>query len=593
MRMLGQLVAKYVKPYWREMALAVLCIVISALATAGFARLLQPVMDTALIGVQKNPDTVNSVYPLAFAILGCFVLNGFATYAHVIMLNKVSQGVVASIQREVFAHFIHLDLAFFMRQPSADLVSRVTNDVNMMRMAMVESLTNVGKNVLTLILLVAVMINQDWTLSLIALVIFPVTIFFIAKVGRRIRKLSKTIQAETAILMSVLTQIFQGIRQVQAYGMEEAEKTRAGVAVTTVRELNTKAVRVGNLTTPLNETLVGLVIASVIVYGSHKIAAGSLTPGGLASFIAAFALAYEPMKRLAKLNNSFQMGMGAADRVMAMFALQPAVTDRAYAIPLQTRKIAVGFENVSFAYTDADNSKIPALTDVSFTMQPGTVTALVGASGSGKTTLMNLLPRFFEQQQGRITFNGTDIQDVTLTSLRAHMALVSQDVTIFDDTVWANIAYGNMHAAQEDIMAAARAAAADEFIRALPQGYNTKLGEDGVRLSGGQRQRLAIARAIIRDAPLLLLDEATSALDNTSERAIQKSLETLEKGRTTLVIAHRLSTVQNADQILVLDHGRIVERGTHASLMQKNGMYRQMHSTTLISDTATDEGKPS
>ncbi len=581
-RLLGQLVMKYVRPHWRKMAMAIVFIIIAALATAGFAKLLQPVLDTALIGVQKDPESINRVYPLALAILGCFIVNGLATYAHVVLLNKVSQTVVADIQREVFAHFITLDLGFFTRQPSADLVSRVTNDVNMMRMAMVDSLTNMGKNILTLILLIGVMLYQDLTLSLVTLTVFPLTVFFIAKVGRRIRKLSKTIQAETATLMSVLTQIFQGIRQVQAYGMEEAERARAGVAVDTVRELNTKAVRIGNLTTPLNEALVGLVIASIIVYGGHKIADGVLTPGGLASFIAAFALAYEPMKRLAKLNNSFQMGMGAADRVISMFALQPAIYDRPQAQTLKTNKVTVGFEGVSFSYTDQDGRVVPALQDISFAMRPGTVTALVGASGSGKTTLLNLLPRFYEPQSGRITINGVDSRELTLSSLRGHIALVSQDVTIFNDTVWANIGYGNAAAAQEDIIAAAKAAAADEFIRALPQGYNTLLGENGVRLSGGQRQRLAIARAMIRNAPLLLLDEATSALDNASERAIQKSLEALEKGRTTLVIAHRLSTVQNADEILVLDQGRIAERGTHDTLMQAGGLYQKMYSSTLI-----------
>lgn len=583
-RLLGQLVMKYVRPHWRKMAMAVVFIIIAALATAGFAKLLQPVLDTALIGVQDDPSSINRVYPLALAILGCFIINGLATYAHVILLNRVSQTVVADIQREVFAHFITLDLGFFARQPSADLVSRVTNDVNMMRMAMVDSLTNMGKNILTVILLVAVMMYQDVVLSLITLTVFPLTVFFIAKVGRRIRKLSKTIQAETAILMSVLTQIFQGIRQVQAYGMEGAERARAGAAVDTVRELNTKAVRVGNLTTPLNETLVGLVIAAIIIYGGHKIADGVLTPGGLASFIAAFALAYEPMKRLAKLNNSLQMGLGAADRVMTMFALRPTIFDRPQAQTLQASKITVAFEGVSFAYTDAEGRDIPALNEVSFVLRPGTVTALVGASGSGKTTLLNLLPRFYEPDSGRITINGVDSRELSLASLRAHMALVSQDVTIFDDTVWANIGYGKANAAQEDIIAAAKAAAADDFIRALPQGYNTRLGENGVRLSGGQRQRLAIARAMIRNAPLLLLDEATSALDTTSERAIQKSLALLEKGRTTLVIAHRLSTVQNADDILVLDQGRIVERGTHVALMQEDGLYRKMYSTTLIDD---------
>lgn len=582
--MMWKLTGQYVRPHAKTMAWSIFFMVLSAGATAGFARLLQPVLDKALIGVQDNPETVDKVWPLAASILGIFIINGFATFYHVVLLNKVSQSVVARIQHEVFAHFLTLDLGFFARQPSAELVSRVTSDVNLMRMAVVDSLTNIGKNVLTLILLIWVMIFQDWKLSLITLGVFPIALFGVAKVGRRIRKLSNSIQAETATLMAVLTQIFQGIRQVQAYGMEESEKKRTGYAVDIVRELSTKAVRVGNLTTPINEILVGIVIAAIITYGAHEIAAGRLTPGALASFIAAFALSYEPLKRLAKLNNSLQMGLGAADRVMAMFMIKTAIEDKPNPVTLASRDIGVVFDNVTFSYINREGENVPALNGISFELKPGKMTALVGPSGSGKTTILNLMPRFFDPDSGAVRINGHDVRDLSLASLRAHIALVSQDITIFDDTVLANIGYGDINADEAAIVAAAKAAAADDFIRALPEGYKTRLGENGVRLSGGQRQRLAIARAIVRNAPLLLLDEATSALDSTSERLIQQSLERLEEGRTTLVIAHRLSTVQHADEILVLESGCVIERGTHAELLAQNGLYARMYSATLIID---------
>ncbi|MGZ9108698.1 MAG: ABC transporter ATP-binding protein, partial [Micavibrio sp.] len=302
------------------------------------------------------------------------------------------------------------------------------------------------------------------------------------------------------------------------------------------------------------------------------------TVGSLISFITAFSLAYEPIKRLAKLNNTLQMGLGAADRVFSMMDLTPAITSKPDAKTLQGAMPDIHFRDVAFAYQDADGQ---ALHYVTFDIPAGKVTALVGPSGGGKSTIMNLIPRFYDVTAGRILVDQTDIRDLTLESLRGHIALVSQDITIFDDDARANIAYGRAGATEEEIVAAARAAEADGFIRAMPQGYDTKLGENGVKLSGGQRQRIAIARAILRDAPILLLDEATSALDTESEQAIQKSFAKLQQGRTTLVIAHRLSTVQNADQIIVLDRGKIVEQGRHEELIEKQGLYARMYQAGL------------
>lgn len=577
---LARLLKLYTKPYLGQIGIAMFFMLIAAAATASFAKLLQPILDKAMIGVQKDPGTIHVIYPLAAAILFSFIIRGFATYLHTTKMNKISQSIVADIQKDVFSHFMTLDLKFFHTNPSGHLVSRVTNDVNVMRAAVSDTMTGIGNNVLTLLFLFGLMVHQDWKLTLITLTVFPLASGLVYILGRRLRKISKNMQAQTAHLMGVLTQIFQGIRQVKAFGMEDFERAKAGAAVTSVRELNIKAVRVGNLSTPINETLVGLVTFGIIVYGGYQIAQGSLTPGGLISFIASFGLAYEPMKKLAKLNNSLQLGLGAAERVLEMLDLRPNILEKSEAKLLALSLPEVSFENVVFSYDDAEK----ALNGISFTAQPGKVTALVGPSGGGKSTILNLLLRFYEPDSGAIKVDGIDLRDIQISSLRQEMALVSQDITIFDDTLAANISYGTLNASMEQIEQAAKEAAAYDFITRMPGGFMTLVGENGVRLSGGQKQRIALARAILRNAPILLLDEATSALDNESERLIQQSLQQLEKDRTTLVIAHRLSTIQNADQIIVLDRGQIVEKGNHDELIALNGVYTRMYNSAQVAE---------
>jgi subfamily B ATP-binding cassette protein MsbA len=396
---------------------------------------------------------------------------------------------------------------------------------------------------------------------------------FVLWVGRRLRRISKNIQNEMGTLTARLSQTLQGIRLVKAYGQESYEEMRARTNINKVRSLMVKAVRVGNLSTPFNEMILGMVVFGIILYGGSQVAGDTMTPGSLLSFIAAFTLAYEPMKKLAKLNNSYQMGMGAAERVFEMLdypVQEDAQTDY---VTCDFSAPQIRFENVSFKYEHDQRS---VLEGINFECKPGQVTAIVGASGAGKSTIFNLLLRFYELSHGIISINDTDLTRIDPKMLRSHMALVSQDVTIFNESVSENIAYGRHDASQDDIQNAAKMAAAHDFIMNLPDGYQTILGEDGTKLSGGQRQRIAIARAILRDASILLLDEATSALDNEAEKAIQSALSEFEKGRTTLVIAHRLSTVQNADKIIVIDQGRIVEEGTHQSLLTKKGYYAEM-----------------
>ena len=452
-------------------------------------------------------------------------------------------------------------------------MSLIVNDVNVLRTTVSNMLMGVGRSFLTLIFLIVVMFMQDVILSLAALVIFPIAALFVAYLGKRIRTISKKLQGDVAQLSDKLSKVFQGIRVVKAYAMEGHEKSRASQNIMAVRKMNLKAVRVGQLSTPVNEVLVGLILFGVIIYGGYQAAEGQMTAGQLGAFLSAFIMAYEPMKKLARLNNSIQLGLGACERVFATLDLEPNINNKTYAKPLKQGNSDITFKDVSFQYEDAESL---ALSDISFTAKSGEVTALVGPSGGGKTTLLNMIPRFYDAADGSITIGDQNIQDIDIASLRGNISLVSQDVTIFDATIAENIAYGNLNASEEDIIAAAKAAAAHDFIMETENGYDTQTGEDGVKLSGGQRQRISIARAILRDAPILLLDEATSALDNESEKAVQDALKALEKGRTTIVIAHRLSTIQDASQIIVIDNGAIAERGTHKELSKTGTLYQNM-----------------
>jgi len=568
-----RLAVTYLKPYIRPLVLAGFFMVITAASSAGMAGLMQPVMDDVFFSKQTD-----LIVPVALAMFAVFALRGISTYLHVILMGKTSQSIIADIQRDMFRHLMVLDLAFFHANPSGQLISRVINDVNIMRMAVTDTLTGLGKSLLTLVFLLIVMLYQDWKLTLVAFAIAPFVAGFMAYIGRRLRHISGKTQDELAGLSGILSQIFQGIRQVQAYGMEGHESEKSGKAINKVRNLNIKSIRVRNLSTPVNEIIVGVTFAGIIIYGGYQVAGGTSSPGELASFITAFAMAYEPVKKLAKLNNTLQVGLGAAERVFDMLDTQPNVQEKEDAVTLEETELEISFEQVEFQY---EGNTIKALNKISFTALAGKVTALVGPSGGGKTTIINMIPRFYDVTAGVVSVNGQDVRDVSLQSLRSHIALVSQDITIFDDTVAANIAYGKIGATQEEIENAARAAAAHDFITKFPGGYDTSVGEDGVKLSGGQRQRIAIARAILRDAPILLLDEATSALDNESEKAVQEALIELERGRTTIVIAHRLSTVQSADQIIVLDQGQIIETGTHDSLLKNEGLYTKMHKAGL------------
>jgi subfamily B ATP-binding cassette protein MsbA len=419
------------------------------------------------------------------------------------------------------------------------------------------------------------MFYQDWVLALASCFAFPLAIRPIVKIGRRMRRVSANTQIEIGQLTTLLSQTFQGARHVKAYGMEAYEAGRANALFERIFRLIDRANRTRSRASPLMETLGGAAVSVVILYGGYQVIENARTPGAFFSFITALLLAYQPLKSLANLNASLQEGLAAAQRLFEVLDIEPDISDLPDARPLRVAGGEIRFDDVRFGY----QPHAVALDGISLSVPAGSTVALVGPSGAGKSTVLNLIPRFYDISAGSIAIDGQDIRSVTLSSLRAALALVAQEASLFDDTVRANIAYGRLSASAGEIEDAAAAAGADRFIAELPEGYDTLVGEHGVRLSGGQRQRLAIARAMLKDAPILLLDEATSALDNESERQVQAALRRLMRGRTTLVIAHRLSTITSADLICVMDRGRIVESGKHAQLLAHGGLYARLYET--------------
>lgn len=541
--------------------------VVVASTSAGIAGLLEPTLDRAF--AQRSEFWI---WACAFGFLGLSVLRGAASFAQSVTMQMVGLRVIEKIQNQMFHSFLRIEIRFLENEGTAKQLSRFISDCYLLRDAVTKVFTGAGRDSVTLVFMIGVMFYQNWELSLFSIVFFPISVLPIARIGKRLRKVSEATQNEFAEMTSVLDDSLSNARSVRAYSMQDYEQRRGADAFRKTYKLVLKAVRTRALSYPIMETLAGFTLFTIIVIGGHQILAGEQTVGSFMSFLAAVFMAYQPMRSLASLNNTLQEGLAAAGRCFKIVDYDPKIKNLPDAKPLRGGKGRVTLEGVEFTY----DGEAAVLNGVDIDIAPGETVALVGPSGAGKTTVLNLIPRFYDVTAGRVLIDGEDVKAATLDSVAAQIALVSQEPALFNDTIRANIAYGRFGASQDEVEEAARNAAAHDFIMGLPDGYDTMVGEQGLRLSGGQRQRIAIARAMLKQAPILLLDEATSALDAESERKVQSALERLMVGRTTIVIAHRLATIRRADRIYVMEAGRVAETGTHDELARKGGLYARL-----------------
>ncbi|MCX5910280.1 MAG: ABC transporter ATP-binding protein, partial [Deltaproteobacteria bacterium] len=548
------------------------CMIFVSATTAASAYLVKPVLDE--IFFQKDLDKLKL---LPLAILVIFSLKGVFNYGQAFLMASVGQRVIADLREKIYSHIQSLSISFFTRNPTGILMSRITNDVTVVQGAVTDALTGLLRESFTIVGLVAVVFYHNWKLALLALVVFPIAIYPVIRFGRKLRAYSTRTQTSMGDLSTILLETISGNRIVKAFNMEDCEKERFAKENRKLFGILLKSARINAITHPLMETLGGLGIALIVFYGGYNVIKGVATPGTFFSFLAALLMLYEPAKRLSSLNNTVQQGLAAASRIFDILDTPAEIADKPNAHTLSSISRGIEYQQVSFKYEEDW-----VLQNVNLRIKAGEMIAIVGASGGGKTTLANLLPRFYDVTEGGILIDEANIRDLTVKSLRSLIGIVTQQTILFNDTVRNNIAYGKMGQPFEDIVRAAEAAYAHNFILNLPKGYDTIIGEQGVKLSGGERQRISIARALLKNAPILILDEATSSLDSESEIEVQRALERLMEGRTTLVIAHRLSTIRKANRIVVLAGGGVVEEGTHEELLEKDGEYRKLYLLQFI-----------
>ena len=558
----------YLKDYWKIFLLSLIAMSVAASTEPLFARLMKPLIDGGF--VERDPQAMLWT-PLA--IVGLFLLRGVASYINDTTTTYLAGHLVMRLRAEMFSKLMSLPVSFYDDNASGRVISRVTNDVNQVTDAGFNVITVVVKDGVTIFGLLILLFWTDWQLTLICLVMIPVVAVSLRLVSKRLRQLTRQNQRQIGEMTQVLGEVVDCQRVVKVYGGQAHETQRFMQAAEGLRQNQIKQTSIGSMNTGITQLVVSIALAVIIYFASVRAQSGNFTAGDFMSFLAAMIMLFAPIKRITGVNQSLQRGLAAAESVFHFLDIEPEPDTGQ--TQLERARGEIQFAEVSFAYPNSERS---ALQQIDLTIAAGETVALVGSSGSGKTTLVNLLPRFYAPSQGHILLDGFALDTLTLASLRQQIALVSQDIALFNDTVAANIAYGCVvPPSPEQLRAAAKAANALEFIEAMPQGFDTLIGEKGVRLSGGQRQRLAIARAILKDAPILLLDEATSALDTQSERLVQAALDNLMQQRTTLVVAHRLSTIENADRIVVMHQGRIAEMGSHAELLARGGMYATLH----------------
>jgi subfamily B ATP-binding cassette protein MsbA len=563
-----------VKPYWPKLALAVFCMIGVSAFTALTAYLIKPAMDD--IFVKQNLEMLK-LMPLL--ILVVFFFKGIFQWGNDNLLQSVGLSVVTSLRQRLYEHIQDMPLSFFDRTSTGTLMSRITNDVAEIQAGATKAVTGVIRDSFTVVGLIGVVFYQNWKLALIATCVLPLAFYPLFSFGSKLRRLATRRQETMADLNVVLHETIGGVRVVKAFGMENYEKARFGAKNDQVLRYNLKFVWIDALASPLMEFIGAIGIAAIIGYGGYQVVQGISTPGTFFSFLGGILMLYRPIKNLSRVNSLVQKGIASIVRVQAILDEKRDLTEKLDAVELPRVGNSIEIRRVDFAYntTPENLAEDLVLHDINLKVSAGEVVALVGNSGGGKTTLVNLLCRFYDVSSGAILIDGIDIRDVTFRSLRSQIAIVTQQSFLFNDTICNNIAYGSFEKPEEDIISAAKAAYAYDFITQLPQGFDTMIGEQGVRLSGGQRQRICIARALLKDAPILILDEATSSLDSESEQEVQRALENLMRGRTTFIIAHRLSTIQAADRILVICNGKIVEEGSHNHLLSCDGEYRKLY----------------